>query len=90
VWAYREGAGESSSGFQFDDQTWPHRSGHDGSLVVYARSEGGFGAAEAFMRGDATPADLDTREKIDAELRRVLAGHDDFWPRWLVGTGVVK
>jgi hypothetical protein len=47
-------------------------------------------AAEAFMRGDTTPPDLDTREKIDAELRRVLAGHDDFWPRWLVGTGVVK
>jgi hypothetical protein len=47
-------------------------------------------AAEAFMRGDPTPADLDTREKIHAELLRVLPGHDDFWPRWLVETGVVK
>lgn len=47
-------------------------------------------AAEAFMRGDPTPPDLDTREKIHAELRRVLAGHDDFWPRWLVGAGIVK
>jgi hypothetical protein len=53
-------------------------------------AERAIGAAEAFMRGDETPAGLDTREKIDAELRRVLAGHDDFWPRWLVGTGVVK
>lgn len=47
-------------------------------------------AAEAFVRGDATPPDLDTREKIHAELLRVLSGHDDFWPRWLVETGIVK
>lgn len=46
-------------------------------------------AAESFMRGDATPHDLDTRDKIHAELLRTLAGHDDFWPRWLVGTGAV-
>jgi hypothetical protein len=47
-------------------------------------------AAEAFMRGDPTPPDLDTREKIHTELQRVLGGHDDFWPRWLVETGIVK
>jgi hypothetical protein len=47
-------------------------------------------AAEAFVRGAPTPPGLDTREKIHAELLRVLAGHDDFWPRWLVETGVVK
>lgn len=47
-------------------------------------------AAEAFMRGEQPPGDLDTREKIQAELLRVLPGHDDFWPRWLVETGVVK
>ncbi|MFT3771208.1 MAG: ATP-binding protein [Minicystis sp.] len=46
-------------------------------------------AAEAFMRHDPTPPDLDTREKIHAELLRVLPGHDDFWPRWLVETGAV-
>jgi hypothetical protein len=46
-------------------------------------------AAEAFMRGAPTPPDLDTQEKIHAELIRVLPGHDDFWPRWLVQTGVV-
>lgn len=46
-------------------------------------------AAEAFMRSDATPPDLDTREKIHVELQRVLGGHDDFWPRWLVKTGIV-
>ncbi len=47
-------------------------------------------AAEAFMRGAQTPPELDTREKIHAALLRVLPGHDDFWPRWLVETGVVK
>ncbi len=43
-------------------------------------------AAEALMRGETTalPPGLDTREAIDTELRRVLAGHDAFWPRWVV------
>jgi len=43
-------------------------------------------AAEAFMRGAHAelPERLSTREAIDAELRRVLAGHDAFWPRWIV------
>lgn len=45
-------------------------------------------AAEAFMRGegDALPADLRTREEIHRELQRVLAGHDPFWPRWIVAS----
>jgi hypothetical protein len=43
-------------------------------------------AAEAWMRGDraALPAALSTKEAIHAELLRVLAGHDPFWPRWVV------
>lgn len=43
-------------------------------------------AAEAFMRKDFAllPNGLDTKEKIHAELERVLAGHDPFWPRWIV------
>jgi hypothetical protein len=43
-------------------------------------------AAEAWMRGDtaALPADLSTMEAIHAELQRVVAGHDSFWPRWIV------
>lgn len=43
-------------------------------------------AAEAFMRGEkaALPMDLRTRETIHGELQRVLAGHDPFWPRWIV------
>lgn len=43
-------------------------------------------AAEAMMRGDfgALPPDLTTHQEIDTELRRVLAGHDAFWPRWVV------
>lgn len=47
-------------------------------------------AAEAFMRGAPTPTGLHTREAIHAELQRVLAEHDDFWPRWLVDPGIVK
>lgn len=43
-------------------------------------------AAEAWMRGDhaALPPGLTTAEAIDRELRRVLADHDDFWPRWVM------
>ncbi|MFV8749913.1 AAA family ATPase [Nannocystaceae bacterium ST9] len=45
-------------------------------------------AAEAFMRGDVAslPNSLRTIEAIQVELSRVLASHDDFWPRWLVET----
>jgi hypothetical protein len=45
-------------------------------------------AAEAWMRGDksALPESLTTQAAIHKELQRVLAGHDDFWPRWLVET----
>jgi hypothetical protein len=43
-------------------------------------------AAEAWMRGATSelPATLATAEAIDAELKRVLAGHDEFWPRWVL------
>jgi len=52
-----------------------------------AEAERAIEAAEAFMRDDfdALPSDLRTRDGIDAELRRLLAGHDAFWPRWIVG-----
>ncbi len=45
-------------------------------------------AAEAWMRGDhaALPAKLKTKASIHAELLRTLAGHDVFWPRWVVAT----
>ncbi|MGK9045884.1 AAA family ATPase [Stutzerimonas chloritidismutans] len=45
-------------------------------------------AAEAWMRGDkaALPEKLTTQAAIHKELQRVLAGHDEFWPRWLVET----
>ncbi len=45
-------------------------------------------AAEAWMRGDklVLPSNLKTQAAIHKELQRVLAGHDDFWPRWLVET----
>jgi hypothetical protein len=43
-------------------------------------------AAEAWMRGDRAilPGQLTTKDAIDAELKRVLPGHDPFWPRWIV------
>ena len=45
-------------------------------------------AAQAHMRGDTTeiPEDLRDSDRIDEELQRVLAGHDSFWPRWVVWT----
>lgn len=46
-------------------------------------------AAEAFVQGEARPAPLDTREGIHAALLSSLPGHDHFWPRWLVRSGVV-
>lgn len=49
-------------------------------------------AARAWMAGTrkGLPPGLDTADAIDAELRRVLAGHDDFWPEWLVATKQVS
>jgi hypothetical protein len=43
-------------------------------------------AAEAWMRGDQQelPKGLQSQTEIHAELERVLAGHDPFWPRWIV------
>ena len=43
-------------------------------------------AAEAWMRDDknALPKNLNTENDIHAELKRTLAGHDSFWPRWIV------
>ncbi|UCO96401.1 AAA family ATPase [Metapseudomonas lalkuanensis] len=45
-------------------------------------------AAEAWMRGDkaALPEKLRSQGSIHKELLRVLPGHDEFWPRWLVET----
>lgn len=43
-------------------------------------------AAEAWMRDDtgALPDGLSTKDDIHSELLRTLAGHDSFWPRWVV------
>ena len=43
-------------------------------------------AAEALMRDDTEglPEGLGSRDEIQRELERVLAGHDPFWPRWIV------
>jgi hypothetical protein len=43
-------------------------------------------AAESWMRGDlaSLPPGLASQEAIHIELQRVLAGHDPFWPRWIV------
>ena len=44
--------------------------------------------AQAFMLDDRInhPERLREREAIHQELERVLAGHDCFWPRWVVWT----
>jgi hypothetical protein len=44
-------------------------------------------AAEAWMRNDLAKLrpGLDSQAAIHAELVRVLAGNDPFWPRWIVG-----
>lgn len=49
-------------------------------------------AAEAWMRRDfaSLPVDLKTQEAIHQELQRVLAGNDEFWPRWVVSTEPAK
>ncbi|MEY4755501.1 MAG: hypothetical protein RJA34_399, partial [Pseudomonadota bacterium] len=43
-------------------------------------------AAEAWMRNDKAnlPESLNTRDRIHKALLKTLAGHDDFWPRWVV------
>lgn len=43
-------------------------------------------AAEAYMRSDFKdlPENLQDRTAIHDELQRVLAGHDPFWPRWII------
>jgi len=44
-------------------------------------------AADTFMRGeslDGFPAHLQSKADIHKELRRLLSGHDRFWPRWVV------
>ena len=42
-------------------------------------------AAEAYMRGDTCdPVSLSSQEAIHSELLKTLAGHDPFWPRWIV------
>ncbi len=53
-----------------------------------AEAEKAIEAAEAFMREDwsVLPEGLVTQVQIHNELVRVLAGHDDFWPRWIVRT----
>ena len=46
-------------------------------------------AAKAWMRKDqaALPEGLMSESAIHQELQRVLAGHDPFWPRWVVSAG---
>ncbi len=43
-------------------------------------------AAEAYMRRDQDfkYGKLKSKEAIHKELQRVLPGHDEFWPRWIV------
>ena len=44
------------------------------------------------MRGDKAqlPAHLNTQARIHKALEHSLAGHDDFWPRWIVANRNAK
>ncbi|MCY4302421.1 MAG: ATP-binding protein [Aestuariivita sp.] len=43
-------------------------------------------AAQAYMRGEAkqNPKEFRDKDRIHAELCRVVPGNDPFWPRWIV------
>ncbi|AMZ74290.1 hypothetical protein [Pseudomonas fluorescens] len=48
-------------------------------------------AAEAFMRGEKQlPEGLKTRASIHKALQKLLPAHDEFWPRWLIESGLLK
>jgi hypothetical protein len=48
-------------------------------------------AAEAFMRGENDlPVGLDSKKAIHKQLQRLLAAHDEFWPRWLIESGALN
>jgi AAA domain, putative AbiEii toxin, Type IV TA system len=55
-------------------------------------AEAAIEAAEAWMRGDteALPPSLNSKDRIHKALLKCLAGHDAFWPRWLVSTRSAK
>ena len=55
-------------------------------------AEAAIEAAEAWMRGDKAqlPAHLNTQARIHKALEHSLAGHDDFWPRWIVANRNAK
>lgn len=55
-----------------------------------AEAERAIEAAEAFMRGEKPKAGPTTKAAIHRELQRLLAPHDDFWPRWLVDGEVLS
>ncbi|MBM7867388.1 AAA family ATPase [Heliobacterium gestii] len=54
-----------------------------------AEAERAIEAAEAWMRGEKAnlPEGLNDAASIQRELERVLAGHDSFWPRWVISVG---
>lgn len=48
-------------------------------------------AAEALMRGEASPhKHLKAKADIHAALQRLLPAGDPFWPRWLIQTKAIK
>lgn len=54
-----------------------------------SEAERAINAADAFMAGlkDKLPVELQTREAIEAELRRTLAGDDPYWANWISVNG---
>ena len=80
---------------QLDEQCWAKQGDALAWLVsgVFGLKQGrsieaehAIEAAQAFMRGDGSgnPEHLRECDDIHRELECVLAGHDPFWPRWVV------
>lgn len=65
---------------------------HAPLVLASVAVERALAVADAYMRGeiDRLPAGLDTREKIDAELRRVLAAGDPFWIHWITAEEIAS
>lgn len=71
---------------QGDVVNWLVSSAFGLSQARSVEAETAIEAAEAWMRNERQhlPSHLDSRDRIHRELLRVLPGHDDFWPRWVV------
>jgi hypothetical protein len=74
---------------QGDVISWLTSDMFDLSTGYSTEAERAMKAADDFMAGltDQLPPELQTREAIEAELRRTLAGDDPYWVNWIGADG---